>query len=156
MQLIPSDLIASKTLQSDIAQRIIESVKEGEQSALQIAGKIKFITDSLEQVSAEIKPLVIEEAQKYDKNESLTVLGGYTVEVKEMGVKYNFSQCGHPRWTQIDEEIKALNEERKAIEATLKTLKGKTIVVDEETGETFELYPPSKQSSTTPVFSFGK
>lgn len=156
MQLIPSDLIASKTLQIDIAQRIIESVKEGEQSALEIAGKIKFITDSLEQVSAEIKPLVIEEAQKYDKNEALTVLGGYSVEVKEMGTKYDFSQCGHPRLNEIEQEIKRLSEEKKAIEATLKTLKSSMTLTNEETGEIFTVYPPQKRSTTTPVFTLKK
>lgn len=156
MQLIPSDLIASKTLQSDIAQRIIESVKVGEQSALQIAGKIKFITDSLEQVSAEIKPLVIEEAQKYDKNEGLMVLGGYSVEVKEMGTKYDFSQCGHPRLNEIEQEIKRLSEEKKSIEATLKTLKCSMTLTDEETGEIFTVYPPLKRSTTTPVFTLKK
>jgi hypothetical protein len=156
MQLIPTDLQATKEVQKELAAQIIDSVKDGNESALKVAAKIKFVTDALEEVKKEIQPLVVDELSLYDKRERVTVLGGYTVEVKEMGVKYNFSQCGHPRWTQIDEEIKALNEERKAIEATLKTLKGKTIVVDEETGETFELYPPSKQSSTTPVFSFGK
>jgi hypothetical protein len=156
MNLIPSDLIASKDLQKDIAQRIIESVKEGEQSALQIAGKIKFITDSLEEASKEIKPLVIEEAQKYDRNESLIVLGGYLVEVKEMGVKYDYSQCNHPRLTEIEQELAKLSEEKKSIEATLKSLKSSMTLVDEGTGEVITVYPPLKKSTTTPVFTFKK
>jgi len=156
MNLIPSDLIASKDLQKDIAQRIIESVKEGEQSALQIAGKIKFITDSLEEASKEIKPLVIEEAQKYDRNESLIVLGGYLVEVKEMGIKYDYSQCNHPRLTEIDQELAKLSEEKKSIEATLKSLKASMTLVDEGTGEVITVYPPLKKSTTTPVFTFKK
>jgi hypothetical protein len=156
MNLIPGDLIASKDLQKDIAQRIIESVKEGEQSALQIAGKIKFITDSLEEASKEIKPLVIEEAQKYDRNESLIVLGGYLVEVKEMGVKYDYSQCNHPRLIEIDQELAKLSEEKKSIEATLKSLKASMTLVDEGTGEVITVYPPLKKSTTTPVFTFKK
>jgi hypothetical protein len=156
MNLIPSDLIASKDLQKDIAQRIIDSVSEGEQSAIQVAAKIKFITDSLDEASKGIKGLVIQEAQKYDRNEAVTVLGGYSVEVKEMGVKYDYSNCNHPRLNEIDQEIAKLSEEKKSIEATLKSLKSSMTLVDEGTGEVITVYPPLKKSTTTPVFTFKK
>ena len=156
MNLIPSDLIASKDLQKDIAQRIIDSVSEGEQSAIQVAAKIKFITDSLDEASKGIKGLVIEEAEKYDRNEAVTVLGGYSVEVKEMGVKYDYSNCNHPRLNEIEQEIAKLSEEKKSIEATLKSLKASMTLVDEDSGEVIIVYPPLKKSTTTPVFTFKK
>jgi hypothetical protein len=45
----------------------------------------------------------------------------------------------------VDLETKKLKE----IEAMAKSLKGKLVVVDEETGETKEFYPPVKTSSTS-------
>lgn len=78
------------------------------------------------------------------------------VGVKEMGTKYDFSQCGHPRLNEIEQEIKRLSEEKKSIEATLKTLKGSMTLTDEETGEIFTVYPPQKRSTTTPVFTLKK
>jgi len=158
MELMPtSDLIASKENQILYATTIIEAVAEGLENPLQVQAKIKFIQDTLKDASDGIKPMVIEELEKYDKREEISVLNGYRVELKEMGVKYDYSDCNHPRLTEIIAGIDKLNEERKEIENFLKALKKPMSITDESTGgEEVTVYPPSKKSTTTPVFTFKK
>ena len=158
MELMPtSELIASKENQILYATTIIESVAEGNESALTVQAKIKFIQDTLKDASDGIKPMVVEELEKYDKREEISVLNGYRVELKEMGVKYDFSECNHPRLNEIVKAIDKLNEERKEIEVFLKTIKKSMVIADESTGgEEVTIYPPSNKSTTTPVFTFKK
>jgi hypothetical protein len=73
---------------------------------------------------------------------------GYKFTKKEAGARYDFTKCNHPKWSDYYNQSKELSEKQKAIEATLKTLQSKQIIVDEETGEAFEVYPPTKSSKT--------
>jgi hypothetical protein len=154
---LSSDIIATKENQDLFISDIIKKVQDGEVSALSIAGKIKFIKDSLDKASDAIKPNVVDELQQYDKRERVTVLSGYCVELKEMGVKYDYSNCGHPRYNEIIEQISNLDKERKAMEKFFQTLSKPTSIASEDTeGEIITIYPPLKKSTTTPVFTFSK
>ena len=99
----------------------------------------------LEELEKGIKDYVIEELEKEDNSES-TILGT-TMKIVETGVKYDYS-ASKP-WSEqkskVDEESKKLKD----IEGLAKSLKGKMVMVDEETGETFEYFPPAKTSSTS-------
>lgn len=99
----------------------------------------------LEELEKGIKDYVIKELEKEDNSES-TILGT-TMKIVETGVKYDYS-ASKP-WAEqkskVDEESKKLKD----IEGLAKSLKGKMVMVDEETGETFEYFPPAKTSSTS-------
>ena len=99
----------------------------------------------LEELEKGLKDFAITELETYDRNE--TDVLGTTVKAVEAGVKYDFSatQAWAKQKVLVDTESKKLKE----IEAFVKTLKSKTTVVDEETGETIEYFPPSKSSSTS-------
>jgi hypothetical protein len=154
---LTGDIIATKESQQFYADSIIRNVLEGNESALNVLAKIKFVSDALKTAGESIKRQAIDEAAKYDKNETAIVLGGYTCKLQEMGVKYDYSGCGHPRLNEITETISKLNAERKEIEEFLKTIKKSMVMADESTGgEEVTLYPPTKQSTTTPVFTFIK
>lgn len=73
---------------------------------------------------------------------------------KQVGVKYDFSNCGHYHYNQYAKTINETKEEMKQIETFLKSLKSKTSIVDEESGEVFELNPPIKTGSTTVQLTF--
>jgi hypothetical protein len=45
--------------------------------------------------------------------------------------------------------LEVIKEETKALESQLKSLKGKQTIVDDETGECYEDFPPIKSSKTT-------
>ncbi len=99
----------------------------------------------LEELEKGLKDFAITELETYDRNE--TDVLGTTVKAVEAGVKYDFSatQAWAKQKVLVDTESKKLKE----IEAFVKTLKSKTTVVDEETGEAVEYFPPAKTSSTS-------
>ncbi len=73
---------------------------------------------------------------------------GYKFAKKEAGTKYDFSNCNHPRLTDLYAKETKINKEKKDIEALLKTLKNPTTIVDEETGDIVTINPPIKTSKT--------
>jgi hypothetical protein len=76
-------------------------------------------------------------------------VSAYGVDFSEMeaGIKYDYTET--PDWVKLQDQIDALKEKQKEIEATCKTLKFKVSILDEETGELHDFYPPAKSSTTT-------
>jgi hypothetical protein len=76
-------------------------------------------------------------------------LSAYGVDFSEMegGVKYDYSET--ESWCKLQFEIDRLKDKQKEIEAFCKALKSKVSILDEETGELAEFYPPSRTSTTT-------
>jgi hypothetical protein len=75
----------------------------------------------------------------------LTTSSGARVETCEAGVTYDYSSNGE--WRELDQQIKILTEQRKAVEEKLRTLAPGRIAVDPETGEVLE--GPVKTSKST-------
>ena len=76
-------------------------------------------------------------------------LSAYGVDFSEMeaGIKYDYSET--ESWCKLQFEIDRLKDKQKEVEAFCKALKGKVSILDEETGELADFYPPSKTSTTT-------
>jgi hypothetical protein len=76
-------------------------------------------------------------------------LSAYGVDFSEMegGVKYDYSET--ESWCKLQFEIDRLKDKQKDVEAFCKALKSKTSILDEETGELADFYPPSRTSTTT-------
>jgi len=70
---------------------------------------------------------------------------GARIEVCEAGVSYDYSANGE--WRELDEQIKIVCEQRKAVEEKLKKVAPGRIAVDPETGEVIE--GPIKTSKST-------
>jgi len=71
-------------------------------------------------------------------------------EIKETGVKYDFSKCEDEVLTRLYSQQSELDAKVKSRESMLKTVPAKgMIITDEETGETFTVYPPAKSSTTS-------
>jgi hypothetical protein len=73
----------------------------------------------------------------------------YGVDFSEMegGVKYDYSET--ESWVNLQNQIDALKEKQKDVEAFCKALKAPVKMLDEETGELMDFCPPSKSSTTT-------
>jgi hypothetical protein len=99
----------------------------------------------LEELEKGLKDFAITELESYERNE--TDVLGTTVKAVEAGVKWDFSASS--AWANQKAKVDAEAKRLKDIEAFAKTLKSKTTVVDEETGETIEYFPPAKSSSTS-------
>jgi hypothetical protein len=75
----------------------------------------------------------------------LTTNSGARVEICEAGVSYDY--CANGEWRELDEQIKILCEQRKAVEEKLKKVAPGRMAVDPETGEVIE--GPVKTSKST-------
>lgn len=93
------------------------------------------------------KSFVLDAAQKYGSKSF--EFGNASIQIKEAGTKYDYSQCGDPVYDRLEKEAQEANEKLKARQKFLQTINGFITVLDEETGQVLCLYPPSKTSSTT-------
>jgi hypothetical protein len=75
----------------------------------------------------------------------LVTTSGAKIEICEAGVSYDYSNNGE--WRELDEKIKSLTEQRKAVEEKLRILAPGRMAVDPETGEVIE--GPMKSSKST-------
>lgn len=83
---------------------------------------------------------------RQNKDSKLTAFG---IEFSEMeaGVRYDYTETEN--WVSLQDQIDHLKEKQKEVEAFCKALKTKASILDEETGELDDFYPPSKSSTTT-------
>lgn len=126
---------------------IKEATLSGEYDIIDIAKKVNMlgrVVDFFEK-DKEIQALLLNEAEKYGKGER------EDVQVRETGVKYHYSECGHKEYNRLLDEKKSIEERMKVIEGVLKL--ESNIAVDKETGEEFEFNKAAKSSSTKVVLT---
>jgi hypothetical protein len=99
----------------------------------------------LKQLQEGLKPFVMNDLQTHDNRES--DLLGVKMKVVNTPAKYDYS--GNKVWEDLAQKIEKHKDQLKYVETFIKSLKGATTIVDEETGEAFKYYPPAKSSSET-------
>lgn len=135
-------LNADKSELSEMASIILESVDDGNADPLDvliIAKKGKYVFDALVEG---MKGKVYLEDKNFTKH-------NVAIRKQDTGVRYFYDGCNDEKWSEINNQILALQEKQKQREEFLKSLKGETKeFVNEETGEVevFEnpVYPPSR------------
>ena len=133
---------------------LLKDLDEGHFSPLHLAAQLKFVEDVITNIKEEVRQRVIAEQDKYGK-EKMTYHGA-SFDIKEAGVKYDFTECNDDIWNDIYQQMEALNEKRKEREAFLKTLKERFTYIDESTGEIVTIYPPQRKSTTTYAITWNK
>lgn len=129
------------------ANQLIDDVEQGVTNPLALHIRLKLIEKSFEKVYAAIKDRVVAEAEKHNQKSFDHM--GCKIEVKEMGVKYDYSVCNDLEWNQVNELKKGYEISLKNRQEFLKALKKKETIVNEETGEIMEIFPPIKTSTTS-------
>ena len=128
------------------AQGVVNGLKEGHSDPLKVHLQVKCMEDLIKQITShpEYKDLTLEEAAKYGKS-----FEHYNAkfEVKEMGVKYDFNQCGDPIYNKLAEQLAELEKQVKDRQAFLKSVQPGTQLLIED--EVVTLYPPVKTSTTS-------
>jgi hypothetical protein len=129
------------------AESLILGLKEGLSDPLKIHYQIKCIEDFVKTLTsdAEYKTLLLDEASKYGKSfEHLNA----RFEVKEMGVKYDYSVCNDPTYNKLKAQLTIIEDELKAREKYLKAIppQGVQTLLEDEV---VTLYPPAKSSTTS-------
>lgn len=122
------------------ANQIIMAVQEGELDAL----KAKVICKGWEQLAKQVQDGIdyyaLNAATNYGAK-SFDVYGA-SVQMKETGVRYDYSNCGDKEWEDLTDQISALSERKKELEKVLVAHREKWVKTDMETGETYEVLPP--------------
>lgn len=99
----------------------------------------------LQEMEKGLVPHAIEELSKYDKKESN--VNSVDLKVVETGSKSDYSAS--VAWVKQSIVVETEKERLKQIESFAKGLKERAILLDEESGELVEYFPPVRSSSTT-------
>jgi hypothetical protein len=128
-----------------VADQVASNVEDGYSSPLELLVGCKAIQKTLEAIIERIEESALAEALHYPKRFSQH---GATIEVREVGTKYNFENCNDPILERLSAEKKVAVDAEKERQATLKTFKSATEMLDPETGEVFRVLPPTRTSKT--------
>ena len=127
------------------ASQINESLTNGDVDPLELAIYFKSLEKVIENCKSTLSDLALTEAMKHGKSFEFK---GAKIDIKELGTKYDYTNTGDPYYIKYSNEVKEVGEKVKARETFLKSLTDKFVMVDEETGETHEIFPPLKKSTT--------
>ena len=140
----------SKQQVSIFSNQLKDSLENGQVDPLELAVYFKAIEETIKQVKETMSKLAVNEAAKYGKSFQFR---GATIDVRENGVKYDYSKSGDIDWERLNSEINSLTSRQEEREDFIKSLKQPMTAVYEETGETYTIYPPVKKSTTGIVIS---
>lgn len=146
LSLFQTDKSQRESFASDIVQRI----DNGDVDPLLVHLQVKCMEDVIKAITGNnnYKNAVLEASQQ--QGQKSFQFHNSKFEIKEVGVKYDFSKCEDVVLAKLHKQMEELSAEVKARETMLKTVSEKgMIVTDSETGETFTVYPPAKSSTTS-------
>lgn len=144
----------SKSEIERVANEMVQGIIDGNAETDKALLTIRAIRVAMESAEDKIKDQVIDELHRRGK-EGFDVYGA-KVNLKELGVKYDFENCKDPEWLIFNIQIKKLTELRKEREVFLKSLTKSMTIVDEDTGEVLTINPPIRQSTTSYTITFAK
>ena len=142
-----SELSNKEKIQS-MTKSVKSMVLEGEVNALDVAITLKGMEDFTKALRGDalIQDATLEELEKHGGK--TVVFKGAKFSIKDMGVSYDYSECGDPTWDDLNEKMNVLKEKIKAREEFLKSIQGSVTIVDADTGEVSTVYPPVRRSKT--------
>jgi hypothetical protein len=132
---------------------ILENVTEGRVGVDKQVTVLRALQEAIELTLENLKPLLVDELGKYSKGETCNVMGA-KLELKEVGTKYDYSQCNDPVLIKLMEVKTDIDKQVKERQEWLRKLKSMAFVPDTETGELMEVVPPVKYSTTSYTISF--
>ena len=93
----------SKTNARAAAEQVINRVADGDQYALETLAKLTFLSEIIDTAMKAIRPMAVDEAEQYGK-QPISV-GGVGFQVKEAGVKYDYSH--DDEWKELKKQADA-------------------------------------------------
>jgi hypothetical protein len=134
-----------QTFISDVLAKLDEGIIDPLKVHLQVKA-MESIIEGLTK-SETYKSFVLDAAQNHGSKSF--EFGNASIQIKEAGTKYDYSLCGDLVYERLEKEAQEATEKLKARQKFLQTINGFIALLDEETGQVFNCYPPSKSSSTT-------
>lgn len=140
----------TKEQRKSFADAIIFAIKQGDVNPLALHLNIKKMEDTIKQVTGnpEYMSMILDEAEKYSAKSF--ELNNAKVEIKEVGVKYDYSMCDDATYNDLDAQKKQVEVKIKERQKFLQLIpEGGT--VDPETGGM--VYRAARTSTTSAVIT---
>lgn len=136
----------SKQKAAEIVARLRHAVDAGSLEAKATLVRLKFAEAVIKESIEAVMPFAISAVEKHGR-EGTEILGA-ELKVKEAGSKYDYSGCNDKVWNDLKAQEEAITEQRKAREKFLQAIQGTQTLVDESTGEVYQVHPAKKSSKT--------
>ena len=137
----------SKQERQAFVSDLIAKVDNGLTDPLKIHLQLKCLEDIVKQMTSNVvfKDILLNEASKMGKSFEYQ---NARFDIKEVGVKYDYSRTGDPIILELLEKQEELDKKVKARQEFLKTIpsEGQEIVIVDEV---IRVFPPSKSSTTS-------
>lgn len=140
----------TKEARAAFVNQIIEQVHEGEQDPIKVHLQLKCAEDIIKQITSNdiFKGDLLDACDKQGGKSFMYQSAKF--EKKEVGTKYDYSQCNDQVLVSLEAQHAELTEKLKQRQKFLQTVPiAGYIVTDEDSGETFKVFPPSKSSTTS-------
>lgn len=134
----------SKRTIGELADGSVERVLE-EGNVFQVAEALAAMDEFVKTVRRDERFVQFLRDELAKHHGRLFTSSGAKIELCEAGVTYDYS--GDPAWRALDEQIRLLQEEKKAVEEQLRRLGPGRMAVDPETGEVVEGAMKSSKST---------
>ena len=129
---------------ADLAEQSVNNVLE-EGNVFQVAEALAAMEEFVKNVRKDERFVEFLRDELTKHRGRLTTNSGARIETCEAGVMYDYSNNGE--WRELDQQIKMLTDQKKAVEEKLRKLAPGRMAVDPETGEVLE--GPLKTSKST-------
>lgn len=130
-----------------IVENTLQQLEGGNASALDIKLRLKFFENIVKEFGKTcLDKFAREEAEKYGAKFELK---GAKIELAETGAKYDYSNCNDSIYNDLLIKQTEIDQQVKERETFLKAIKDKLTIVNEDSGEITEIYPPVKSSNSS-------
>jgi len=155
LQMVNAETSLTKTRAEQFTQMIIEANNDGRVDTLTALARLEFMSQVIDNAISKLRETATDDLYLYGSEAKTGVkILGVTFKHKETAVKYDFSKTA--KWNELKAIEDTAADNRKQLEAQLKTLNKSTVNVDPETGEMVEFNPPMKTSKTTVEITLSK
>jgi hypothetical protein len=134
----------SKKQIADLAEQSVSTVLE-QGNVFEVAEALAAMEEFVKNVRKDERFIEFLRDELNKHRGRLTTISGAKIEVCEAAVTYDYSANGE--WRELEQQVKMLTEQRKAVEEKLRKLAPGRMAVDPETGEVLE--GPLKTSKST-------
>lgn len=140
--IMPENKASLEVYKSNLKSEILA----GNENPLRIAKVLKSLEETIKflREDKEIREAILNEAMKYGAKTFETF--GVEFQIKEVGVKYDFTACDDQEWNKLQKEYEILEKKIEVRETFLKSISPDQQIYDENG---VQLLPPAKKSTTS-------
>jgi hypothetical protein len=138
----------TKAERASFVSDVVSRLNEGVADPIKVHLQVKAMEDVVKSLNdnKEYKSLVLDAAEKNGKKFTYQ---NAEFSIREVGTKYDYSNCGDSMLAEDQAQLDALTEKVKARQKFLQAIGVEGQIIITEDGEAVKVYPPSKSSTTS-------